>query len=250
VGRRLLVAGCGALIINVFILCNSRGATVGLAMMGLSAILLAGKGRRRYLVVTAAFAAMAVLFLADPEFLERQQTTTNATDSSALSRYVIWSAGLRVIQDYPLGGGGRTFHILSPQYLPREMMARYEEGVERSPHNTFIQLATDWGVQGFLFFSVFLFYTFRMLHRVRKRAEGNTWYVYRSLALQSALIGTLTAGFFSSRLYGESIYWMCALAFALHRLQSTELAGMAAQPAMALEEAGTPLLGTERTVRA
>jgi hypothetical protein len=31
------------------------------------------------------------------------------------------------------------------------------------------------------------------------------------------------AAFFSNRLLGESIYWMCALAYALHRIQSTEL---------------------------
>jgi hypothetical protein len=34
----------------------------------------------------------------------------------------------------------------------------------------------------------------------------------------------MTAATFSNRLYGESIYWMCALAVALHRIQTTELA--------------------------
>jgi hypothetical protein len=63
-----------------------------------------------------------------------------------------------------------------------------------------------------------------MLRNIRKRAPENQWYFYRSLAIEVALIGTMTASFFSNRLYGESIYWMCGLAFALHRLQSTELA--------------------------
>ena len=225
--RRAVIAVCGAFVINVFILCNSRGATVGLVITAVSAIFLAGAGRRKHLIAAAILGGMTVLYLADAEFVERQQTTTNAQDSSALSRYVIWRAGLEVLKDHPFGGGGRTFHLLSPQYLPREMMEKYDQGTERSPHNTFIQLATDWGVQGFLLFSIFLLFTFRMLHRIRKRAAGDSWYIYRSLAIQSALIGSLTAGFFSSRLYGESTYWMCALAFALYRIQSTELSRVA-----------------------
>ena len=54
----------------------------------------------------------------------------------------------------------------------------------------------------------------------RPATRGN---VYRSLTVQVALVGTMTAAFFSNRLYGESIYWMCALAYSLHRIQSTEL---------------------------
>lgn len=252
--RRALIAVCGAFILNVFILCNSRGATLGLAMTGLSAIVLAGAGRRKHLIAAAVLGAASVLYLADTEFVERQQTTANAQDSSALSRYVIWRAGLEVLRDHPLGGGGRAFHILSPQYLPRDMMEQYDEGTERSPHNTFIQLATDWGVQGFVLFSAFMFCTIRTLHGVRKRANGNTWYIYRSLAIETALIGTLTAGFFSSRLYGESIYWMCALAFALHRLQATDLAAEAGterapeKPGLGLSP--QPLAAARRTVGA
>ncbi|MBA2556018.1 MAG: O-antigen ligase family protein [Chloroflexi bacterium] len=219
---RLLSAVAAAFIVNVFILCNSRGATTGLVVAGLAAIVLAGKGRRKKFLGVAALGAVAVLYMADPEFIERQQTTTNPQDGSALSRCVLWGAGLEMVRDMPFGGGGRTFHILSARYLPQSMLER-RQAEEKSPHNTFIQLATDWGVQGFVFYSGFMFGTLWMLHRIRKRTPDNTWYVYRSLAIETALIGTFTAGMFTARLYGESIYWMCALAFALYRIQSTEL---------------------------
>jgi putative inorganic carbon (hco3(-)) transporter len=229
---RLLYAGAGAFIINVFILCNSRGATTGLVVAGLSAILLAGKGRRKRLIGVAILCGGALLYLADPQFIERQQTTTNPQDKSALSRYMLWDAGLRMIRDYPFGGGGRTYHILSSRYLPAEFLEK-NDAEEKSPHNTFIQLATDWGVHGFALYSGFMIATLWMLHRVRKRTPDNTWYVYRSLAIETALIGTMTAGFFTSRAYGESIYWMCALAFALYRMQSTELENALADPVSA-----------------
>jgi hypothetical protein len=219
--RRVLYAVGAAFIMNVFILCNSRGATLGLIVAGAASILLAGKGRRAMLTKIGIAGALAVLFLADPEFIERQQTTTNPQDNSALGRLEMWKAGIAVVNDYPLGGGGRAFHILSPRYIPN--IVEEHEGEERSPHNTYIQLATDWGIQGTVLYLAFLYATVRTTHRIRKRTPQNTWYVYRSLVVELALIGTMTAAFFSSRLYGESIYWMCSLAFTLHRLQSTEL---------------------------
>lgn len=226
---RALYAIGGAFIVNTFILCNSRGATLGLIVSGLAAILLAGKGRRKKMIGATILGSLAVLYLADPEFITRQKTTTDPQDRSALNRIEMWNGGIRMVKDYPFGGGGRTFHILSPIYIPDVVAATDSE--ERSPHNTYIQLMTDWGLQGTALYLVFMFITVRTLHRIRKRTPQNSWYVYRSLTLEVALIGTMTAAFFSSRLYGESIYWICALAFALHRMQSTELEGLAAEPA-------------------
>jgi hypothetical protein len=224
---RGLAAVAGAFIVNVFILCNSRGGTVGLFTAGMVAVLFAGKGRRSKLIGVGVAGALALLLLADPQFIARQQTTANPTDNSAQSRLVMWSAGLRVVHDYPLGGGGRAFHILSPRYIPDIVAAHSDE--ERSPHNTAIQLATDWGIQGALLFCIFIFMTMKLLRDVCRRAH-DPWYFYRALTIIAALAGTLVASIFSSRLYGESIYWMCALAFALHRIQSTALEQPAEPP--------------------
>lgn len=250
---RALYALEAAFIVNVFILCNSRGATLGLIAAGMAAVGLAGKGRRKRLIGVGILGALAVLYLADPEFIARQQTTVNATDNSAQSRKVIWAAGLQMIRDYPLGGGGRAFHIMSPSYIPT-ITADANTG-ERSPHNTYVQLATDWGIHGAVLFFAFMGVTIRLLHRVRKRTPDSAWYFYRSLAVEVALIGTMTAAFFSSRLYGESIYWLCGLAFALHRLQSTELEGVAkAVPAAAPENVvdvmARPAFGRQFRMRA
>lgn len=106
-----------------------------------------------------------------------------------------------------------------------------------------------------MLFFAFMGVTIRLLHRVRKRTPDSAWYFYRSLAVEVALIGTMTAAFFSSRLYGESIYWLCGLAFALHRLQSTELEGVAkAVPAAAPENVvdvmARPAFGRQFRMRA
>jgi hypothetical protein len=225
---RAAAAVASGFIANVFILCNSRGATLGLVSGGLSALFLAGKGRRTKMVGVGIAGVVAVLLLADPEFITRQQTTTNPQDNSAQSRLVMWRAGAEMIRDRPLGAGGRAFHILSPRYIP-EVLA-VTDSDERSSHNTYVQLGTEWGVQGMVLWLGFVIVTLQTLGHIRRRTPDNHWYFYRSLTIQVGLIGTLTSAFFSNRLYGESIYWICALAFALHRMQTTDLAGTSVAP--------------------
>jgi putative inorganic carbon (hco3(-)) transporter len=213
------IAVCGAFIVNVFILCNSRGATLGLMAMGAAAILLAGRGRRLKIIGVAACGLIALLALADHRYLERQQTTAEHKDGSSQGRLVAWKAGLQVIRDHPLGGGGRAFHILSPRYIPDTVA--HHDGEERSVHNTFLQLGSEWGIQGLILWCGFLAATFSLSWSIRRRLDNQPWFYNRLLAIELGLIGTLVAGIFGQRLYGESVYWLCALVVSLHRMQVT-----------------------------
>jgi O-antigen ligase len=134
-----------------------------------------------------------------------------------------------------LGTGGRGFHILSPRYIPN--IVDEHGGEERSVHNTYLQLTAEWGIQGLIVWSAFIVSTFRLLRRSRLAAKGDDWFFYRFLAVELALLGTLVAGIFTNRLYGESVYWMCALGFALHRMHLTATATQS-------ESAAAPLPAT------
>lgn len=216
---RGVILVCGAFIVNVIILCNSRGSTLGLLVMAVAAILFAGKGRRVKLISVAAVGIVAFLTLADHRFFERQQTTVEVKDGASQDRLISWQAGLEVMRDYPLGGGGRAFHILSPKYIPA--IVEDHAGEERSVHNTFLQTGSEWGIQGLALWLGFIGMTLRMLWKARSRSREEPWYFYRFMAIELALVGTLAAGMFTNRLYGESVYWMCALAFALYRMHAT-----------------------------
>ena len=187
------------LTVNLLILCNSRGATLGLGVIVLSAFVLAA-GMRKQVAVGAAAAAVAVWMLADPQFLARQATITSAQDNSAQTRLNLWAGSLAMVRDYPFGTGGRGFHMLSPRYV--EGIQENNDGEGRSPHNTLIQIAADWGIQGLLLFAAFIGYTFVLLHRVRRECSSRREPYLISLALQLGLIGTLVSGFFS-----ELILW-------------------------------------------
>jgi hypothetical protein len=85
-GAQAVVLLCGGFIINLLILCNSRGATVGLIAMAAAAIAVAGRGRRLKLLAVGALCLASLYFLADPQFIRRQQTTMDADDGSAQGR--------------------------------------------------------------------------------------------------------------------------------------------------------------------
>ena len=203
------------LILNLMVLANSRGATLGLGASALAAFLLVRKGLRKRIAIGAVASAAALILVADPEFIARQQTIVSAEDNSAQSRLSLWAGAAPMIRDYPFGAGGRGFHFLSPKYIPYLQVAG-DDG--RSSHNTYIQVAVDWGLQGLALFLALIGYTFVVLHRVRKERSEPDWIYFVSLGLQLGLIGTLTAAFFSVRFYGESIYWFCGLSTALYQM--------------------------------
>jgi hypothetical protein len=211
----------GAFIVNVFILCNSRGATVGLVVALIATLLLARSGHRIRMAGVSVVVAAAFLFLADPEFITRQLTTLNyEQESTAQGRLSNWGSGVRLLSDYPFGAGGYGYNELSPIYAPQITGGRSTGKV--SPHNTWILIAAEWGIAGFIAYLGFIGATFRLLHRVRAECTDDITF-YRSLAIEIGLIGTLAAGTFSDRLYGESIYWLCALAVVVYRIHRDRL---------------------------
>ena len=216
-----LIALGGAFIVNMLILCNSRGSIVALLAMGGIAVLLVGRKRRWRLIAVGLCGVFLLSFLANDRFIERQQTTVQAQDGSSQGRLEAWAAGLRFMRDHPLGTGGRGFHILSAEYIP-DIVADHD-GEERSVHDTYLQLSAEWGVQGLITWAGFIVTTLLMLRRNRKDTanDEDPWFFYRFFATELALIGTLIAGVFTSRLYGESLYWMCSLAFVLRRMHET-----------------------------
>lgn len=221
--RLKAIAGVTApFVINVFILCNSRGATVGLLAGAMVAVLIARSGHRIRMLAAGAALAAGFFALADPEFIARQQTTTRyEEDGSAQQRFATWQGGLRLLAERPLGTGGKGYEELSPVYVPEVVEAM---GEKRAPHNTFVLVASEWGIQGLFLYLSFQASLFYLARQVRKRAtSGDIWY-YRAVALEVSMVAMLVSSMFSDRLYGEAPYWIAGLVVALHRLQTHELA--------------------------
>ena len=224
---RMIALISAPFVINTLILCNSRGAIVGLAVAMVAAIFLVPSGYRTRLAGATVAVGLSFFLLADQTFIKRQQTTTQyEEDGSAQGRLETWRGSFRLFWDHPLGVGGRGFHLLSPVYIPSVVAAH--GGHMRAPHNTWIMVAAEWGLPGFILFVGLHVSAFLMLRRLKRRVrdlpDDYTFYYWRAFALQMALIAGLAASTFGDRLYGESGYWMLALTFALYRMQLTDAA--------------------------
>jgi putative inorganic carbon (hco3(-)) transporter len=216
-----LVAAAFAL--NAFVLCNSRGAFLGLLLTGLYTPLIT-KGRlRKKMVVGLSMGAVLFYSLMDPEFIERQKTIQNyEEDGSASSRLELWKGGLNLIKDHPLGVGGGGYDALSPVYAA-EVVEAY--GNERTAHNTYILVASEWGLPGLFLFLAFLISTICELHCLRKispTTPDQTRLYIETYAIELGLIGVLAAGIFTNRLYAEALYWLPAFAAVLKNLYLNE----------------------------
>ncbi|WP_179137856.1 O-antigen ligase family protein, partial [Candidatus Entotheonella palauensis] len=136
-------------LMNLFILCNSRGSFLALiAMSGLA--LWITRGVIRWKIIGAmALGGILFLQLVDPVFFERQGTTAEyEDDGSAMERVEAWDGALYLLRDHPLGAGGGAFKALSPQYIIE--IVRNHDGEKRGVHNTLFQLTSDWGIPGLI----------------------------------------------------------------------------------------------------
>lgn len=235
-------------IINTIILCNSRGSTVGLGVALIASLFLIKKGKRIRLAMAGAAMVAVVFLMADKQFIARQQTTANyEEDNSARQRLQTWVGALKLVKDHPLGAGGRGFHALSPKYIP-EIVAAHG-GDRRAPHNSWVMVASEWGIAGFVCYIGIYASALWTLERIKRRVSPHdqSFYYWRAFAMQLGLIAFLTASTFTDRVYAEAGYWLVGLSFALYRIQLTD-AAEAGEPiaveAPAVSPAGQPTTAT------
>jgi O-antigen ligase len=211
--HKAVLFACAPLILNVIVMCNSRGAFLGLIAAGLTFVLLArGASRKKAIQVFALAGVLLYLLLGDPKIFNRFVTTFSGSeerDNSASSRLVYWRAGLRMLEDYPLGAGGGGFKwVHAQQYL--EAVGSDEDA--RALHNGYLTEATDWGVQGLLLKLLLVGAAVAAAHRTSKRCrlEGRDNDALIGIALIAATSGFMVCCVFGSFLGNEWCYWQLA----------------------------------------
>jgi putative inorganic carbon (hco3(-)) transporter len=244
--QKLLVILSAPLVLNVVILCNSRGAFLGLIGGGLTFLLLArGPTRKKAAKVLMLGAAALYLLLGDPKILDRFTTTfvgAEERDRSAASRIEFWQAGMVMLLDYPLGDGGGAFkYVHANKYLA----AVGSDQTARSLHNGYLTDATDWGLQGLALKLLFIGSALVMAYRTveRCRAAGR---------LEDALVGVsfivggvsfLIICMFGSYLASEWAFWLAAFLVRYAQLYAEPAVRADGVPAKRSEAVNGPRLG-------
>jgi O-antigen ligase len=188
----------------VFLHCQSRGATLGLAG-GLIVSCFLQRRKLLFATIVISSITLGLTYLAPSSYLDRLNTIINyQQDKSATGRLDMWASSEAVIRDNPLLGVGPG------NYEPQHPGT--------SQHNAYLQVASEVGIPGFLVFISLLLSGFVGIIKVRwllPYGQGDT--LLRSLAggLCSALVAIMIQGFFTGFGYREFVYITLALIRAL-----------------------------------
>jgi putative inorganic carbon (hco3(-)) transporter len=218
VGNRMkvLMVVCIGLIINTILLCNSRAGFLGAIASAVVFLVASPRKTRNAALKYLCLGAFAVWFLlGDVRIVNRFKTifaSKEERDYNAVSRLNYWQAGLAHIRDYPLGAGGHGYRKMhSEQYLK---MIGYYEGRARSVHNGYLNITSDWGLQGL---ALMLAMTFSAGLGVYRTMIFRQYSDTPSIPLMGAcLLGSLAAhlvvSMFGDGLSDEWNLWCIALA--------------------------------------
>lgn len=168
------------------------------------------------------------------------------------ARLIAWKAGLRMIEAHPITGIGLG------QFKPKmDLYADPGTTLDTIAHNTYMEIAAETGLPNFLIFVTLLFFAYRSLSRVRRRASdsGPPLVHLAATGIQAGLVGFIVGAFFLSAEHMKLFWLMMFLSMALPSFLSvkTERKEKDAQQSKSFFEvnsdnAGSGALGVEKEV--
>lgn len=208
---------CMVFMLNAIVLCNSRGSTLALFIAVCSIFFFTNITKLRIkMAFLCLLGASMFLYLADPVFLERIQTLKiSAEEDRGSGRLDVWKHGYKMVYDYPMGTGGDGFQILSPYYMPENMLTT--TGV-KAAHSTYLLIIVEQSYLGIVIYLGFLLHVFFLLKKSRQiillnegetainQGQGNLFLYTLTIALEACLVGHMVGSIFTSRLYYEYVY--------------------------------------------
>lgn len=212
---RLVLLLIFAYIIDGVVLCNSRGAFVGIfvSMSYFFYNIVFSKNRpssHKFISLgIIIFSIGLFIYLADDTFFQRMSTLNEASidggGKGGSERVFFWIKSLELARQHPFGVGYWGFQYLSPGFIPAEMLTN---GM-RAIHSTYFQVLSEYGYIGpFLlagyFLSTFLQYR-KIQDHLEKRGDNQNSDLIR--AVFSGFIGYIVAAAFIDRLHAEMMYW-------------------------------------------
>lgn len=245
--RRWVALGCLPLIVNGFVLANSRGGFLGLVGGGLVFAWCVSKQHRWVLWSFAGVAAVGLSILIDQTFIDRMMTIGDVTsksedaDSSARSRLVIAKAQVEMFFNYPLGIGWRGTAVLSPLYMDEQWLTAGgpDDSLARSSHNTFLTALAEQGIVGGLIYFTLVSWVLLSILRIRRmrKLSIDPDLTTMAAALCGAIIAILVSGITADYLTKEVQFWLYAGLVSVFLLADADLARQRRPPAKPLTAA-------------
>jgi O-antigen ligase len=211
--KTVWLGGMLVMLLTIFVTA-SRAGFINLVISGtVTLYYFAIKGKRLYLIVTAALAAVLIMFTAGGKLYDRFQALSGATttEQSAYGSYeerkFLMYRAVDAIQAYPIFGIGVGDF---PTY----------SGVWRDVHMTYLQVAAEGGIPVLIIYLLFFRKAFRNLKILRKRTDLDTEVILFVGALTSSLVGFIVGALFAPEAYQYFPYF--AVVFTATLLQTTK----------------------------
>ncbi|MDZ7265873.1 MAG: O-antigen ligase family protein [candidate division KSB1 bacterium] len=178
-----------------------------------------------------------VFVLTPPGYFEYMTTILDpSSENSAASRSVINQASFEILKDYPMGIGYDNYPMVSLKYLPEEALSNLGT---RDAHNSFLKVATEFGIIGFLIWITTALLTWTHFRKIRKTLQNGvppTMLQLCALSFEIALIGVAPGMWTHNYNQLDSLYWLVALSGIMYNLHlQTNTAAEAQAPVTVLQ---------------
>ena len=212
-----VVAGLiAALEIHQLMLMQSRGSMIGAILCAALAVFFIPKTSKTIALILAGMVGVGII--AGPPVVREFMSSfaeEEKLDASAESRFYLWKAGAKIMQDHPLIGVGPN---ASRYYVPRYYEFVLENGRDvKALHNLFFEVGSENGIPGLCIFLLLYalpwLYVFFNRHYFLERNQK--WTPSLCIAVLAGIPGYLMASMFSSGALIESSYILPIIACGL-----------------------------------
>jgi O-antigen ligase len=214
---RWLAAVVVGIDLAAFVLTQSRGAIVGLAIALLVAVVLAGRARPRILALVLVLVAggLGYYFGYKPAHIF-QSGRRGGLSAASSGRYDEWRVALRIAEGHPVGGVGLgNYQTVEPSYATQTLNLEFSRFIVTDrlvAHSTYLQMAAELGLVGLALLFTILLVPLRLAGRAlsaldRKRDELE----FHVRGLLAGTVGMLVAYAFLSAEFEKPLWLVLAL---------------------------------------
>jgi len=210
--RRLVSGFVFGLEVHQLMLLQSRGTMLGALVLGGLAFVFMPKSK--VTVLLAIVGVCLTLMLAGPSVVNEFGSVfqqTEELDSSASSRYKLWSAGMGIMSDYPLLGVGPW---VGEKYVPQYYEGYSEVRDHKALHNLFFEVGTGCGIPAVIAYVAFFWLPWLAHLKLwyEKRPKMDIGLRTANLAVLCGVPGYWVSSMFSSGALIESPYTLMVIA--------------------------------------
>jgi probable O-glycosylation ligase (exosortase A-associated) len=203
----------------------SRGGLVGLSV---TVVMLVLNSRHKIVgLLLLSIGLCGVLAFTTTDWKGRMGSFTQGNlDESAESRIAMWRGGWRLVQDYPLAGGG--FDV----YTDAAAFSQYVDDADKvfgqhGPHSIYFQTLGEQGFVGLALFLGLIGSCFLSLRKLRRRAaldEKLSWAIPYTRMFEISLLAYMANGATLGRAYFDLFYQIVACIVVLKIVWQREVA--------------------------